>query len=107
VVHGLPSSQGAWFGTRAHPFDLSHVSSVHGFPSLQSRAGPPTHSPFEHRSPLVHAFPSLQVMVMFACSQPDTGLHESAVQGFPSSQFGGGPPVQLPLRQASAVVQAL
>jgi hypothetical protein len=44
--------------------------------------------------------------VLLVCSQPTAGL-QSSVQGLPSSHAGGGPPVQTPKTQMSAVVHAL
>ena len=41
------------------------------------------------------------------CVQPLAGLHPSVVHGLPSSQFGAGPPWQVPAWQVSDVVQAL
>src|SRR5581483_9489940 len=58
-----------------------------------------------HVSPVVQAFPSLQVLPTSAvCWQPTPVTHESLVQGFESSQFVGVPPVQLPLVHFSPVV---
>src|SRR5207249_12326289 len=41
------------------------------------------------------------------CVQPVDGLHASAVQMSPSSQFGGGPPTHAPPLHVSLVVHAL
>jgi hypothetical protein len=43
VVHALPSSQVAVLSTFLHPSDVSQLSSVHGLPSSQLTAVPPTH----------------------------------------------------------------
>jgi hypothetical protein len=48
----------------------------------------------------------LQQSATGACAQPLGDGHESLVHAFPSSQFGGGPPTQLPPEQASPVVQS-
>jgi hypothetical protein len=58
-------------------------------------------------SDVVHSFPSLQGAVLFEYTQPDPGLQLSVVQGFPSSQFGAGPPTQCPPAHASPIVHAL
>jgi hypothetical protein len=44
---------------------------------------------------------------LFVCVQPVDGLQASVVQTLPSSQFGAGPPTQVPPEQVSLVVQAL
>jgi hypothetical protein len=84
-----------------------HESSVQMLPSLQVGGGPPRHTPLEQASAVVQAFPSSHGSVLFVWAQPDAGLHESSVQTLPSSQFGGGPPTQVPLEHVSFVVQAL
>jgi hypothetical protein len=109
-------------GALTQPTWLSHESSVQGFASSQFGALPPTHEPEEHVSFVVQASPSSQDAVLFECTHPLAGLHESsvqtfpssqvaemsvcwqpkptthesAVQAFPSSQFVAPPPVQLP-----------
>jgi hypothetical protein len=40
------------------------------------------------------------------CVQPEPALQPSTVQMLPSSQFGGAPPLQVPLPHVSPVVQA-
>jgi hypothetical protein len=83
-----------------------HVSVVHTFPSSQLGAGPPTHVPFAHVSPVVQAFPSLHDAALFVCTHPVAVLHVSVVQTFPSSQLGAGPPTHVPFAHVSPVVQA-
>jgi len=73
---------------------------------LQLGAGPPTQTPPLQVSSVVQALPSLQGFVLLVCAHPVVGLHESVVQGLPSSQLGAGPPTQLPPLQVSLVVQA-
>ena len=87
VVHAFPSLQGAVLFALTQPVDVLHESLVHTLPSLQLGAGPPTQRPPEHVSAVVQAFPSLQDAVLFVLIQPVPGLHESSVQGLPSSQL--------------------
>ena len=58
-------------------------------------------------SPVVHAFPSLQALVLFVNEQPVAGLHVSSVQGLPSLQTVPVPGWQLPPPQVSPDVQGL
>ena len=83
-----------------------HESSVHTLPSKQLTVVPPQ-TPFEQTSPLVQALPSLQATALLVCVQPVAGTQPSVVQMLPSSQLGGGPPVQAPPEQTSPVVHAL
>jgi hypothetical protein len=106
-VQALPSLHGPALLTCAHPVAGLHESSVQVLPSLQSGAGPPTHTPFAQASPVVQALPSLHGTVLAECTQPMAGLHASSVQRFPSSQLGGGPPAHEPPLQASPIVHAL
>src|SRR5262245_15510163 len=94
-------------GACTQPCCGSQVSSVHGLLSSQFGGGPPWQLPLLQASFVVQAFPSLHGAVLSVWTHPLAGLHESSVHGLPSSQFGGGPPWQLPLLQASFVVQAL
>src|SRR5436305_187463 len=82
-------------------------SSVQTFPSSQPGAGPPLQVPPPQVSAVVQGLPSSQGSVLPPWTQPAAGSHESSVQRFPSSQLGGGPPVQVPPAQVSEVVQAL
>ena len=107
VVQALPSSQGNVLFTCTQPLAGLHESSVQAFPSLQLGAAPPTQTPPEHVSFVVQALPSLQGLLLFTCTQPLPGLHESSVQTFPSLQLGGAPPTHTPPEHASFVVQAL
>src|SRR5213078_3391846 len=86
VVHASRSSHGAVFGVCTHPVNGLQESSVHGFPSSQPRAAPPTHLPPEQVSPVVQASKSEHGAVFGVCTQPVAGLHESSVQTLPSSQ---------------------
>src|SRR5690606_591725 len=54
VVHTLPSSHGFWWKVCTQPLAGSHASFVHGLPSSQSRAVPPTQLPAWHTLPFVH-----------------------------------------------------
>ena len=86
---------------------MLQVSFVHGLPSSQLAAGPPTQVPPLHVSLVVHALPSLHALVLFVCTQPVDVLQVSVVQGLVSSQLGGGPPTQEPAAHVSLVVHAL
>jgi len=107
VVQALPSSQEAVLFTCVQPVAGLQASSVQTLASSQFGAVPPTQVPPEQASPVVQALPSLQDAVLLVCVHPVTGLHESSVQGLPSSQLGPAPPTQVPPEQASPVVHAL
>jgi hypothetical protein len=83
-----------------------HESSVQPLPSLQPSGADPTHTPLEQVSTVVHAFPSSQAAVLFVCTQPVAGLHESSVQPLPSLQPSGADPTHTPPEQVSTVVHA-
>src|SRR5262245_18173978 len=125
TVHGLPSSQlGVGPGTQLPPAQVSfsvqlslslqgaellvwvqpeavlQPSSVHGLPSLQLGAGPPTQLPPAQASPVVHALPSLHGSLLFTCVQPVAGLQPSSVQMLLSLQLTPLPP-QVPLVHTS------
>jgi hypothetical protein len=106
VVHALPSLHEVVLFVCTQPVEVLHESFVHGFPSLQFGAAPPTHFPPEQVSFVVHAFPSLHAIVLFEWTQPVAALHESFVHGFPSSQFGAAPPTHFPPEHVSLVVHA-
>jgi hypothetical protein len=107
VVQALPSLHAAVLLVNTQPFVGSQMSSVQTLASSHTGGEPPTQVPPEQVSPVVQAFPSLQALVLFTCSQPEAGLQESSVQPLPSSHTGGGPLTQAPPEQASPVVQAL
>ncbi len=67
------------------------------------------HRPSWQVSASVQKLPSSHVVpsARFALTQPEAGSQLSAVHWLESSQLGGGPPMQKPLTQESAVVQAL
>jgi hypothetical protein len=81
---------------------------VHWLPSLQSSGVPAVQVPAWQVSVPLQSVPSRQGVpsVTGGFWQPRSESQLSAVQTFPSSQFGGGPPIQIPLTQESAVVQA-
>ena len=54
---------------------------------------PPTHLPPLQTSPTVQAFPSEQGAVLLVWTHPVAGWQESSVHTLPSSQVGGGPPL--------------
>jgi hypothetical protein len=103
----LPSLQEFELFVCTNPVAGLQASVVHGLPSSQFGAAPPTHTPAVHTSPVVHALPSLQEFELFACTHPAAELQVSVVQGFPSSQLRGVPAVHAPATQCSPVVQAL
>ena len=78
---------------------------MHTFPSLQF-FGVPAQTALPHTSLSVHGFPSSHASVLSVCVHPDAGAHPSAVQTFPSSQLGAGPPTQTPPAHVSFVVHA-
>src|SRR5439155_908786 len=82
-------------------------SAVHGLLSLQLSAVPTVHDPFWQVSLPLQRFPSAQEVPLRAavCVQPKTGSQASLVQGLPSSQLSGVPPVHVPFWQVSAPLQ--
>jgi len=106
-VQGSPSLHAAAFGALAHPVAGLQESSVQGLPSSQASGGPGTHVPPVQVSPAVQTLPSLHGPELFWWTHPVAWLHESFVQGFPSSQFAGAPPTHAPMTHASPTVQAL
>jgi len=107
VVQALPSLHGALLLVWTQPVAGSQPSSVQPLPSLQFGAGPPMQRPPLQASLVVQALPSLHGSVLLPWTQPVVGLQLSSVQRLSSSQFGAGPPTQLPWLQVSLVVQAL
>ena len=89
------------------PVSVLHESTVQALPSLQTVAGPETHAPPLHLSPLVQALPSLQLLVLAVCVQPVVGLQESLVQALPSSQLMAAPATQFAPVQTSGLVHTL
>src|SRR5262249_21023240 len=75
-------------------------------PSLQLTVVP-EHDPPEQVSFIVHAFLSLQELLLLTWRQPRLMSQESSVQGLLSLQLGAAPPTQAPPEQVSLVVQAL
>src|SRR5213592_359323 len=117
-LHASPSSH--WAAELQQPSIgvLLHVSVapsqgslVHTTPSAQLGDAPvrqrPVQLPLLQVSSVVHLLLSSQAAVLGLLTQlPVPGSQLSSVQTLPSSQFGGGPPTQLPFLQASSVVQA-
>src|SRR2546421_714329 len=90
VVQAFPSSQGLLLLVNTHPVAGSHVSVVQMLLSLQVGAGPPTHTPPEQVSPVVHALLSSHGAVLFVWTQcPLVASQVSVVQTLPSSQVAG------------------
>ena len=83
VVQALPSLQATALFTCTQPVAGSQESSVQTLPSSQFGGGPPTHTPAEQASPVVHALPSLHGAV-FGTKTQTPPWHESSVQGLPS-----------------------
>jgi len=107
VVQAFPSSHGALLFVWTHPIVVgSQESVVQGLPSSQFGGAPPAQVPPLHVSPVVQALPSLHGALLFAWTHPPAGSQESFVQGLPSSQIGGAPPMQVSPLQVSPVVQA-
>jgi hypothetical protein len=79
---------------------------VHKLPSLQV-TWVPEHTPPAHLSPLVHALPSLQLIVLLVKTQPLTVLHASLVQMLPSLHVWVAPAWQDLLAHVSPMVQTL
>jgi len=106
-VQAFPSSQGAVLKVCAQsPVVASQESSVQTFPSSQFLEAPGAQEPFEHTSPKVQAFPSVQGNTLLVLEQfPLTLSQESSVQGFPSSQSVVFPGTHVPLKQVSLYVQ--
>src|SRR2546427_313153 len=87
--------------------DASTVVSASTFvAALPAVHGTPTQAPFRHVSPSVHALPSSHGSLLGLCTQPCTGSQPSVVHTLPSSHGRGGPPMQIPPAQVSAIVQA-
>ena len=112
VVHVFPSLQAAVLFMFTQPVAGLQESSVQTLPSLQLGGGPPTHEPKAQVSLVVHAFPSLQGLVLLVNTQTPP-WHESVVQTFPSlhwllwlhsMQPGMGVPTHVPLEQTSPLV---
>jgi hypothetical protein len=113
VVQAFPSSQALVLFTFLQPIAGLQESSVQPLLSSQSGGGPPTHTPPEQTSPVVHAFPSLQRLMLLANTQTPP-WHESVVQAFPSSHWllwlhsmqpGMGVPTHVSPEQTSPLVQ--
>jgi hypothetical protein len=114
VVHASPSLHGLVLFEYTQPVIGSHESVVQMLPSSQLGAGPPTHAPPEHVSPVVHALPSLQGTVLLVNTHTSSG-HVSVVQTLPSlhwlamvhsMQPAIGVPPQTPPAQTSPLVHA-
>jgi hypothetical protein len=105
-VHALPSLQATELFGCVQPIAGLQASVVQMLPSSQLGGGPPVHAPPKHTSPVVHALPSSQALLLLVDWHPITGSHESVVHVFPSLQISAAPPMQEPPRQVSPVVQA-
>jgi len=79
VVQALPSLHGIVLFVRTQPVAVLHVSVVHGFPSSQLGAWPPTHVPPAQVSAVVQALLSSHEAVLFVNTQPVEVLQVSVV----------------------------
>ena len=82
LVQALLSSQAAVFATKPQPPTLAQVSSVQGFPSLQTKGLPKPQLPSLQTSPAVQASPSSHKIAFFTLTHPALGSQLSVVQGF-------------------------
>jgi hypothetical protein len=93
-VQGAPSF---FAGLPQVPLVVSHSpDSWHSSLGGQSIAAPGTHTPAEHLSFWVQGLPSVQLPLVFVCTQPVAGSHVSFVHGLLSSQPSGVPPPHCP-----------
>lgn len=109
VVQVLPSEHEPLLSAvNTHPVACAHESLVQRLPSSHVGAGPPTHTPPEHASAVVHALLSVQLTPSLPALwlHPVTASHVSTVQGLPSSQLTPTPTQNLP-EHASPDVHAL
>ena len=108
LVHAFPSSQLPVLLAKLHVPSPLHVPvpSWHWFGEAQVYAWPPQ-LPFVHTSSLVHAFPSLQLPVLFAKLHVPSPLHVPVPSWhwFGEAQVYAWPP-QLPFVHTSSLVHA-
>ena len=90
-----------------HPVCGLHVSVVQTFVSSQTIGDPGWQLPPPQVSPVVHALPSSQGLVLLANTHPVAGLHESFVHGLLSLQTVADPAWHVPPPHVSPVVQGL
>ena len=90
-----------------HPVCGLHVSVVQTFVSSHTIGDPGWQLPPPQVSPVVHALPSSQGLVLLANTHPVAGLHESFVHGLLSLHTVAVPGWQLPPPHVSPVVQGL
>ena len=105
-VQGFPSSQAAVLLTKPQPVVAEQNGDVQGLLSSgHVTVAPPTHTPLEHVSPVVHAELSLHVVPDTAENvQPMPGEHASRVQALLSLHASVPLPTQVPPLQVSVVV---
>ena len=108
LSHAVPKLRGV---CRTLPSAKSQVSSVQGLPSSSIGGAPLWQDPVGvQTSPPLHAMPSEHAVPGGSgeWKTPDVGSQVSAVQGFPSSRFGGVPARQIPCAsQVSAPSQTV
>src|SRR5205809_868703 len=108
LVQTTPSSQLGGSPFTPRPVLGSHVSGPSQKTPSSQTTGCPMQLPPLQVSSVVQLLSSSQGAVLGLLTQlPVSRSQLSSVQTLPSSQFGGGPPAQLPFLQASSVVQAL
>src|SRR5262245_57756578 len=107
VVQTLPSLHDPPKAMWTQPTTALQESFVHGLPSSQLGAGPPTQTLSAQTSFVVHALLSLHGALLPVWMHPAAGTHASSVHGLLSLQFGAGPPTHMPPEQTSFVVQLL
>ena len=106
-VQALLSLHGSLLLVKIQPPLASHVSVVHGLPSLQTTNLPGAQVPPLHTSLSVQLLPSLHGLLVVLYTQPVLTLQLSAVHTLPSSQSVASPGKQEPSAQVSPTVQAL
>lgn len=112
AVHNSPSLQAIPSGPglcRQAPLTESHVSSVHGSVSEQSRIGPEMHRPRPHMSKIVQKLPSSHATPVRGTKvhRPLAATQPSWVQGLPSLQVLSAPARHAPPLQTSPRVHKL
>lgn len=107
-LQALPSSQGVVLTlNKQPPVSGSQMSSVQELPSAQTFKLPGTHAEFLHKSPTVHALPSLQGLALMPNLQPSTASQLSLVHGLLSLQLRILPATHVPDAQTSPGVHTV
>ena len=106
-VQALPSLQGTLLAVAVQPWLRLQLSSVHGLPSSHVRTPAPWQPVAPQVSPVVHASPSSQALLLARNAQPLALSQLSVVHGLPSTHTRAAPATQPPPAQVSLVVQLL